>query len=529
MQHLSIRQHLPLVGGADAEKSSQIVCEVICGLSGINSSIGSADTFVCAVPHIIAQTKVSMQPKRKEYSTYFFINPKQILCLCCIVGVILLHSCGVAVRSIDEGAEKISNVFKEGRRGRLTEEEQLWAKVAWKYFENNYNPQTGLVNAKDGQQNVTMESIGDYIVALLAARELEIIPKHEFDSRLSLVFGFMNTMKLAFGELPNVNYHAVTMQPMNYAAKPGVIGWSVNHIGRLMTVLRLLRNKYPYYGEYVDRVILRWTFCNVTDPQGNLYSAVNVNDKAAKFLDGKHGWKEYTARAFKAWGFPMEASSNLDPVETIRINDIEIYFDGNDERASNNNNAVTSMPYFLTLLEYGWENIPYLAIDKRFYEQAMNVYLVQERRHDREDVFTARAKHDVNTEPFTVYDAIFSNGYKWTTISNSGIYFPVHAAVSTKAAFTMWAAFKTPYTDALMLIAGSLFDPARGWYEGRLEKTGDAVRVFTCATNSNVLESLMFKKSGRLYQQAREEDDLYSFYLRDEFKILKRCFPVKKN
>jgi hypothetical protein len=445
-----------------------------------------------------------------------------------IISCFALHSCGVVVRSIDEGAEKASNVFKEGRRGRLTEEELLWAKVAWKYFENNYNPQSGMVNVKDGQQLVTMESVGDYIIALMAARELEVISKHEFDSRLSLVFGFLNTMKLAFGELPNTNYNSVSLQPSNYANKPAVTGWSVNHIGRLMTALRLLRNRYSYYGEYADRVVLRWTFCNIVDEAGNLYSAVNANEKAGKYLDAKHGWKEYTARAFKAWGFPMEKSATLDPVETIRINDIEIYFDGGDERESNSNNAVTSMPYFLTLLEFGWENIPYLAIDKRYYEQATNIYEVQKRRHDREDIFTARAKHDVTGEPFTVYDAIFSNGYKWSTISNSGVYFPAQAAVATKAAFVMWAAFKTPYTDELMQITSPLFDPARGWFEGRLEKTGDAIRIFTLATNATVLEALMFKKTGRFYQQAEEDNDLYRIYLRDEFKILKRCFPTKK-
>jgi hypothetical protein len=92
----------------------------------------------------------------------------------------------------------------------------------------------------------------------------------------------------------------------------------------------------------------------------------------------------------------------------------------------------------------------------------------------------------------------------------------------------MWAAFKTPYTDELMQITSPLFDPARGWFEGRLEKTGDAIRIFTLATNATVLEALMFKKTGRFYQQAEEDNDLYRIYLRDEFKILKRCFPTKK-
>jgi hypothetical protein len=436
-------------------------------------------------------------------------------------------SCGVAVRAVDEGAEKVGAVFQEGRRGRLTEEEILWAKTAWKYFENNYNPQSGLVNIKDGYQLVTMESVADYIIALMAARELEVISKHEFDSRLSLVFGFLNTMPLAFDEIPNVNYNAVSMQPTDFGNNYGVIGWAVNHIGRLLVVLRLLRNRYPHYGEYADRVVLRWSFCNVTDAKGNLYSGVNVNGKPEKYLDAKHGWKEYVARGFKAWGFPMAASSTIDPVETIRMFDVDLYFDGNDERVSGGNNAVGSMPYFLNALEFGWENIPYLALDKRYYDQMQAVYEVQKRRHEREDIFTARATHEVNVEPYTVYDAIFSNGYKWTTISSNGVYYPFLSAVATKAAFAMWAVWKTPYTDKLMLVVSLLFDPSRGWYEGRREKTGDAVRTLTCATNSAVLEALLFKKYGRLYVKADEENDLYNIYLRDEFKVIRRCFPTK--
>jgi hypothetical protein len=452
-----------------------------------------------------------------------------VVIVSCVLLSVSLSSCGVAVRTIDEGSEKVANVFKEGRRGRLTDEELSWGKTAWKYFENNYNPQSGLVNLKDGYQLITMETVADYIVALMAARDLDIISKHEFDSRLSLVFGFLNTMQLAFGEVPNVNYNAVSMMPTNYANQYGTIGWAVSHIGRLMVVLRLLRNLHPQYGEYADRIVLRWTFCTLTDLEGNMYSAVNANGKPEKYLDAKHGWKEYIARGFKAWGFKMKKAAMLDPIESIRIYDTELYFDGNDERSAGGNNALVSMPYILTALEFGWENIPYLAIDARYYDQMQNVYEVQKRRHEREDIFTARTSHEINVEPYTVYDAIFANGYKWTTISDNGVYYPFYAAVSTKAAFGMWAIWKTDYTDQLMLITNNLFDPSRGWFEGRLEKTGDVVRTLTCSTNAAVLEALFFKKSGRLYRKGNEDKDLYNLYVRDEFKVIKRCFPTKAN
>ncbi len=513
-------------------RAAMLICRAIVD----DKSLSGTDIFVCA--ELLKNSTNTRTDKNvcatnsRDYSRTFqiILALTQTRLLAGFVLIILsstLYSCGVAVRAVDEGAEKIGSAFQEGRRGRLTEEELGWAKTAWKYFENNYNPQSGLVNIKDGYQLVTMESVADYIIALMSARELDVISKHEFDSRLSLVFGFLNTMPLAFDQVPNVNYNAVSMRPVDFGNKYGTIGWAVNHLGRLLVVLRLLRNRYPQYGEYADRIVLRWTFCNVVDEKGNLFSAVNVNGKPQPYLDAKHGWKEYTARGFKAWGFPMDSASKLDPVESIRIFDVDVYFDGSDERASGGNNAVTTMPYVLTALEFGWENIPYLAIDNRYYDQMQAVYEVQKRRHEREDIFTARAAHEVNTEPYTVYDAIFSNGYKWTTISSSGVYYPFLSAVSTKAAFGMWAVWKTPYTDLLMLITSLLFDPARGWYEGRIEKTGDAVRTLTCATNAAVLEALHFKKTGRLYVKAQEENDLYNIYLRDDFNIIRRCFPVK--
>ena len=54
----------------------------------------------------------------------------------------------------------------------LTPEEQKWAAIAWRYFVNNTQPQTGLVNGSDKQPRVTLWQMGDTLIALLAAKEL---------------------------------------------------------------------------------------------------------------------------------------------------------------------------------------------------------------------------------------------------------------------------------------------------------------------------------------------------------------------
>ncbi len=75
----------------------------------------------------------------------------------------------------------------------LTPQEREWAGIAWRYFENNTQPQTGLVNGSDKQPRVTLWQMGDTLIALLAARELGLIQAAEFDARLTRLLGTLNT------------------------------------------------------------------------------------------------------------------------------------------------------------------------------------------------------------------------------------------------------------------------------------------------------------------------------------------------
>ena len=154
-----------------------------------------------------------------------------IIPVCLICG-----NCGVAVRTVDKGiiAFKNSRFFHQGRHGELTEQEKQWARIAWRYFENNYQPQTGLVNAVDNYPSCSMWNIADYLAALIAAHQLGLIKRCEFDRRLSKLLAFLNTMDLFFGKLPNLLYHTQTGAMVNYQNQPEEIGWSAVDIGRLL-------------------------------------------------------------------------------------------------------------------------------------------------------------------------------------------------------------------------------------------------------------------------------------------------------
>src|SRR5712692_6256782 len=67
----------------------------------------------------------------------------------------------------------------------LTAEEQGWARIAWQYFVNNYQPATGLVHSVDRYPASTMWDTASYLLALIVAYRLDLIDQETFDQRLS--------------------------------------------------------------------------------------------------------------------------------------------------------------------------------------------------------------------------------------------------------------------------------------------------------------------------------------------------------
>jgi hypothetical protein len=151
----------------------------------------------------------------------------------------------------------------------LTPEEQTWAAIAWRYFVNNTQPQTGLVNGSDKQPRVTLWQMGDTLIALLAAKELGLIEEAEYDARLTRLMGTLNRLMLTEARTPGRLYSSQTATPIDFSGKPVKNGWSARDMARLMLALRLTAEREPQYSEYLDKIILRWNFCPVIDVKAN--------------------------------------------------------------------------------------------------------------------------------------------------------------------------------------------------------------------------------------------------------------------
>lgn len=124
----------------------------------------------------------------------------------------------------------------------LTEQEMGWGKIAWQYFENNYQADNGMVNSVDKYPASTMWDTASYLMALISARRLDIITEEKFDERMSKILASLATIPLFDGKLPNKSYNTKTLEMADYANNKSErgIGWSALDIGRLLVPFNIL-------------------------------------------------------------------------------------------------------------------------------------------------------------------------------------------------------------------------------------------------------------------------------------------------
>ncbi|CAM8225668.1 MULTISPECIES: DUF3131 domain-containing protein [Enterobacter] len=390
------------------------------------------------------------------------------------------------------------------RSGELTAREMTIAKNAWQYFVSNYQPTTGLVNAVNKYPSTTMWDSASYLAAMTAARELGIIDKAEFDRRMLKFLATLNTLVLFRNELPNKAYNTISGQKVDYTNKPGEIGFSALDIGRMLVWLKIIKERYPEYGNSIDNVVLGWDFSHAIDPCGTLYGAYLENGQPKYVQEGRLGYEEYGAAGFQLWGFNTCKASRPQPYELAEIYCVLVPYDSRDPRNTSQHNYVVTESYLLYGLEFGFDkptdrdNAPRdysLTWMKNF---ADRVYQAQENRYTITGVLTARSEHQLDKAPYFVYDTVFSDGYNWNTITDKGQFVPNAAAISLKAALGMWVLWNSPYTDRLLNTIENANEEGKGYYEGLYENGDGPIKEFTANNNGIMLEALLFKKEGKL-------------------------------
>ena len=161
----------------------------------------------------------------------------------------------------------------------LTPEEETYARTAWQYFINNYQEATGFTNSSGGYPSGTLWDMGNYLMALNAARWMNLIDQGEFDQKLNKFLSSLAGLTLFEDSLPNKVYNAATGEMVDYGNNPieRGIGWSALDIGRILAAFHVLRTCHPQYADWLQAIIDRWAV-DRSIQDGDMYGATVLED-----------------------------------------------------------------------------------------------------------------------------------------------------------------------------------------------------------------------------------------------------------
>ena len=380
----------------------------------------------------------------------------------------------------------------------LEEGDLAAARIAWTYYENNYQPKTGLVNSVNNYTSTTMWDTGSALAATIAAHDFGFIDQKEFDDRIVAMIKMLSEMKLFNNEAPNKVYSTTTGKMVDYRNQPTEdgIGVSTLDLARLISWMNTLSCKHPKYLTQSNKVLSRWKYDRLIK-DGQMYGlALDAVTKKIRVLqEGRLGYEQYAGKVFKETGFDQSvaATYNNEYRSGMDIYDVPVAFDSRDPRVLGAYNYVVTESYGLDVMEHGYddENTPL----------AQNIYDVQKERWKRTGIVSAISEDNVDRKPYFVYNTIFTAGLPWNTTTDRGVQYNELKSVSTKAAMTMAMLYPDDdYSTVLKEQVESAYDPKKGWYSGVYENGKGYNKAITANTNGIVLSTLLYKKYGSMYE-----------------------------
>ncbi|MEA5623393.1 DUF3131 domain-containing protein [Nostoc sp. UHCC 0251] len=374
----------------------------------------------------------------------------------------------------------------------LTPEEQTYARAAWQYFVKNYQPATGFTNSTGGYPSGTLWDMGNYLMALNAARWLNLTDQADFDARLNKFLTTLNSLKLFEDALPNKVYNAANGQMVDYGNNPleRGIGWSALDVGRILAAFDVIRTCHPQYNDWLKGIVAKWQVARSLK-DGQLFGATVLPDnKTLLVQEGRLGYEEYGARGYELWGFSAPKAIAFEPFKLVEINGVQIPVDTRDFKSTNANNYVVSESYILEGIEFGLQG--------ELADFAARVLDVQKRRYDTTGQLTAVTEDNIDQAPYFLYNTVYANGANWATITDANQPYPQFRSISTKAAFGWRYLFPdNAYAQKLFDAVKDLRSPDDGgYYAGIYEESKQPNKALTGNTNGLILEILYYKAKG---------------------------------
>ncbi|WP_224249651.1 DUF3131 domain-containing protein [Hyalangium gracile] len=382
----------------------------------------------------------------------------------------------------------------------LSEQERAWARIAWTYFERNYQPKTGLVNSVDAYPSTTLWDLGSYMMALLAAEDLKLIGGPEFESRMNALLASLAALPLVDGRLPNKAYHTATLAMVDYdnSESRNGVGWSALDVARFAVPATLITWRHPRYTPAVRAVLQAWGLEDMAR-DGQMMGSHRSREDGGLVLvqEGRFGYEQYGAKSLFLLGLDVSRALRYEVgVDVMEVAGQRVAYDARlPEDHAGTQNAVLSEPYVLEALEFG--------LNSTTLPLARAVFHAQAGRFEDTGILTAVSEDNIDRPPYFVYNSVLNGRREWAAFAPDGSDASAHRSLSLKAAFGWAYIFAGDYSGRLLQGVAALNDPQKGWYSGRYEADGKVNTAITANTNALVLEALWYRARGPLLPAAR--------------------------
>jgi hypothetical protein len=363
------------------------------------------------------------------------------------------------------------------------------ARSAWHYADTQYQPATGLINSVHDYKYATVWDIASGLSAMYCANRLGLLPRDEYDARMSRALKTLETMPLFDGAVFSKNYRTPTAaiagrddRDTNSSERGN--GWSATDVGRLLVWLRIIAEKQPQYAAEISRIVARLDLRRVV-ADGYLWGTdVDAAGTVRRYPEGRLGYEQYAARGFELWGYPapraLSLSENTFPIEVLGVPLLA------DRRGDEH---LTSEPFILAGLEVGW-NAEMRALSER-------VLKVQEERFKRTGQMTIVSEDAVPVAPwYFYYYSINHHGRQFVVnVQGSDVDLNDPRWISAKAAYAWHALLPGGYTrSAVDAVAAARTE--RGWSSGVYEAGRRSTGSENINTAAVILQAALYSRTG---------------------------------
>jgi hypothetical protein len=328
-----------------------------------------------------------------------------------------------------------------------------WARVAWRYWNNCWNPSTGLEFDSCTYAYFTLWGLASNIFATVDAQELGLISDATFTSRVNLILNFLTTMSLNSDNVPYLQYSSSSGSTATTSPTDGA------DYGRLLTAAYVLKQLLVQLG--------------LTSQVSQLDSAlirVNVNYFAGTL--GGDAYAYYASLGFTLWGLIQSTTSSAQ-------SDFDSLMKTGPFASSSSmygisgipaNTKIDAEPFVDAILEAG--NLPQvtgLPSWNDFLQLSRRVYNAQESRSNATGKTEFWSEGGLDFSPGFDYQWLeWNTGTSWTVLDANlnPLSAPQVPVAFFKLAFAYNALYNTAYTQNTLNNYASHVETNDGFEEG---------------------------------------------------------------